>query len=239
MVLLGWARGNPSSWVLRSFPSVRAKPAILNGGEVSVNTRDLGQLISFEEIFVERGYDMSLVNFVPDHVFDCGGHVGYFSAVAHAAFPQTKIDVFEPNPANIPWLSSNLGNLGEKATLHQAAVSSYDGSCHFDAEVSNGGHLDGSGHSGIEVMVKDLARCLRDSDGSALLMKMDIEGEEERLLPHILPVLPRKCSVFLETHGGAESRDHLVSLLKSAGFEVNIIRDRDRYSDLHASRFAA
>src|SRR5262245_40584855 len=79
LALLGWARGNPSSVIHRPFRSVAVKPSILCGGRVTVNIRDLGQLVSFEEIFVERTYDLSLVPFVPKHIFDCGAHVGYFT----------------------------------------------------------------------------------------------------------------------------------------------------------------
>jgi FkbM family methyltransferase len=202
LALLGWARGNPSSIIQRSFPAVSVKPSPLRGGTVTVNSRDLGQLISFQEIFVDHAYDLSLVPFVPNYIVDCGGHVGYFSALAGAAYPQAKLVVFEPNPMNLAWLRGNISALGEQVLLHEAAVSNFDGFRCFDAEFSNSGCLNKEGNRlGYEVAVKDLAK-------------------------------------FFETHDGAGPREHLVTLLKDAGFSVTLLRERGDFADLFAVRCA-
>lgn len=232
LALLGWARGNPSSLAARMTGSARVRPSQLKGAAVTVSTRDIGQLISFEELFVERAYDMSLPPFTPDEIIDCGGHVGFFTAIARAAFPQAKLAVFEPNPSNLPWLRGNVPTV----TLHEAAVSDHDGTCRFDAEVSNGGRIGGDGSGGCEVRVVDLARHLPAAPDTRLLLKMDIEGEEKRLLLHILPALPRLCFIFLETHDGPVERDKLAHALEAAGFKVTLLRERGAFSDLCAER---
>jgi FkbM family methyltransferase len=236
LALLGWARGNPSSTLSRRYPTVTLRPAALREGVLIVSTRDLGQLVSFEEIFVERAYDLSRVPFTPTHVVDCGGHVGFFSALAGAAYPHVPIVIFEPNPDNVPWLRRNLAALGNRLTVHVAAVSTYDGTSRFTAEVSNGGHLDKSESAGVEVPVMNLANCLPAGDDVALLLKMDIEGEEKRLLPHVLPALPHRCAIFLETHDGLTVHEHLTARLMDAGFRVTALRERGEYADVLALR---
>ena len=239
LALLGWARSNPSSIIHRPFPTVAVKPSILRGGRVTVSSRDLGQLVSFEEIFVQHTYDLSLVPFVPKQILDCGGHVGYFTAIAGAAYPQAKLAIFEPNPANLPWLKSNIAGLRNRVLLHEVAVSNYDGTCRFDAEISSGGHLNEGCDSGLEVTVKDLTKWLSASADAPLLLKIDVEGEEKRLLPHVVAQLPQQCFIFFETHDGAAPREHLVTLLKEAGFHVTQLRERGDYTDLFAVRCAS
>lgn len=239
LAILGWVRGNPSSVLSCCYPTISLRFAALQGGALTVSTQDLGQLISFEEIFVERVYDLSRVPFAPTHVIDCGGHVGFFSALARTTYPEVPIMIFEPNPDNIPWLQCNLAALGNRITVHIAAVSTYDGTSRFTADASNGGRLEKSEIAGTEVRVMDLAKCVPSGNDIALLLKVDIEGEEKHLVPHVLPALPHRCAIFLETHDGATIREYLIARLVDSGFRVTEIRDRGDYADIFAVRGVA
>lgn len=239
LAVLGWARDNPSSAICRWFPAIRVWPAALRGQAVTVNPTDLGQLISFEEIFVESVYELSRVPFTPTAIVDCGAHVGFFSVLGLSTYPQVPVTVFEPNPVNLGPLRRNLAAFGGQAFIHAAAVSTHDGSQRFSAVESNAGRLAEPGESGTEVPVIDLTRFVSGDSGSALLVKIDIEGEERRLVPHVLPVLPRRCAVFLETHDGAESRNALIEQMVSHGFAVSELRVREPYADLFALREGA
>ena len=44
----------------------------MRGASLWVSTSDLGQLISYEEIFVRKNYDLRLVPFMPKLIIDCG-----------------------------------------------------------------------------------------------------------------------------------------------------------------------
>jgi len=235
LAVLGWARDNPSSSVAtRGVVSV--KPNALHGARLTIDPSDLGQLISFEEVFVERAYDLQLVPFTPALIIDCGAHAGFFSTLAASRFKGVPLVAFEPNPANLPILRENLSN-APAATVFDAAVSTSMGTARFSAAVSNGGRIV-AGNDGVEVRMIDLRQQL-PPQGTPLLLKMDIEGEEMRLLPHVITALPRRCAVFLETHDGTASRQQLATALSTAGFSVTTLRERGQFADLFAVRSAA
>ena len=233
LAILGWARGNPSGWLPHRAGAMRVGPAALHGRTVIVDATDLGHLISYEEIFVLNTYDLGLVPFEPRLIVDCGAHAGFFAALAAAAFPHTPIVAFEPNPANIRWLRQNLD--GDRCTVHDAAVSIADGHGQFAAGASNAGRL--TPDAGTPVRVVDLRGQLASLPD--LLLKLDVEGEEVRLVPHVLPVLPARCALFIETHHGLQARQLLSSVLSEAGFAVTQVREREPYADLFALRTAA
>ena len=244
LAVLGLARDNPFGGkglvgkVLGGlFRTVTVRPALLRGHAVSIDSHDLGQLVSFEEIFVEQVYDLARVPFAPQVVLDCGAHVGLFSVLAGAAYPTAKLIAYEPNPENLPWLGRNLLPLGARVSFKEAAASTYAGRRRFVSEFSNTGHLqDGTG-DGVEVNVLDFADELKAVHGQALLLKMDIEGEEERLLPHIVCVLPQECALFLETHHGPEKRAQTETFLEEHGFRTSVLRERADFADLLALRY--
>lgn len=235
LALLGWARDNPSSVVGRWFPTLRVRPAVLRGQTVTVSATDLGQLMSFEEVFVESVYDLGRVPFTPAVVLDCGAHVGFFSVLARSTYLQVPLIVFEPNPENLGPLRRNLST-GGQVSIHAAAVSTRDGTCRFSATASNAGRIAESDVAGMEVAVLDLSAFVSGDPGAALLIKIDIEGEERRLLPHVLPLLPRRCALFLETHDGPEAREATVRLLEAADFGITRVRERGAFADLVAIR---
>lgn len=235
LALLGWARDNPSNVVGRWFPTIRVRPAVLRGQAVTVSATDLGQLMSFEEVFVESVYDLGRVPFTPTAIFDCGAHVGFFSVLARSTYPRVPLIVFEPNPENLGPLRRNLST-GSQVSIHAAAVSTRDGTCRFSATASNAGRIEESDAAGMEVAMLDFSAFVAGDPGAALLIKIDIEGEEWRLVPHLLPVLPRQCAVFVETHHGMASREALVEQLASYGFAVSRLRVREPYADLFAVR---
>lgn len=236
LALLGWARDNPSSVAGRWCPAMRVRPTLLRGVAVTVSARDLGQLMSFEEIFVEQVYDLNRVPFTPTAVFDCGSHVGFFAVLAGSTYARVPLTIFEPNPDNVDWLQRNLAPLEGRMLIHIAAVTTRDGTSRFAAAASNTGALQDAGSAGLEAGVMDLAALIPRDPEAALLIKMDVEGEERRLIPHVLPVLPWRCALFLETHDGPAACDSIVGLLNDAGFAVTRLRERGPFTDLFALR---
>ncbi len=231
--LLGWSRGNPSGWLPTRVGAVRVSPTALHGRTVVVDVTDLGHLVSFEEIFVLKAYDLGRVPFQPHVIVDCGAHAGFFAALAAAAFPHAPIVAFEPNPVNVTWLRQNLES--HRATVHDAAVSIANRHGNFTASDSNAGRL--TAGAGSPVRVVDLRQQLPSLPD--LLLKMDVEGEEAKLLPHVLSVLPARCALFIETHHGPAARQQLSAALAAAGFAVTQVREREPYADLFALRSAA
>jgi hypothetical protein len=83
----------------------------------------------------------------------------------------------------------------------------------------------------ISVRTLDLGGYMATVQPRRLLLKLDVEGAEEKLLPVIADVLPQDCVIFLETHHGEESWRRLSKLLRGRGFAVSPTRQRDVYTD--------
>jgi len=204
-------------------PRVRAA----GGSRIGLDLRDAGDLMVFEEIFVDLVYPLNLVPFVPDTIVDCGACAGFFTLLAHARFPDARMHAFEPEPKNLERLRRNFALNGLAAEVHAAAVGLADGTASFSG-AGFGGHLGAAVQGAIEVRVAGLPQFLRSCGTQKLLLKMDIEGAEAQLLPAIVPLLPRTTALFLETHHPEEEcRRYLQPLLDAGAIHSEIRRRHD------------
>jgi FkbM family methyltransferase len=203
----------------------------MGGASIQLDTADLGQLLSFEEICVDSAYDLSLVPFAPDVVLDCGAHVGLFSMLALHRFPKARLVAFEPNPRNAEQLRSHLLAYGTRAEVREVAVSVYSGESQFTSDQSNSGHLVDLPRGGWTVTVEDLPAFVAALGNARQLIKLDVEGEELRIIPALAPCLAVNAVIFFETHGAVHAWQLAVDILRRAGFVVTCLRDRGQYRD--------
>lgn len=240
MAIAGYARGHTfdspgliSHFGRTFFPCIEARPTVLGGLTVALNPSDLSHLAVAEEIFVEGVYDLSVVPFVPNVVLDCGAHIGMFTLLAASKFPSARLIAFEPEPSNYEWLERNIRLNGLNAELLPAAISDQDGRATFAAGLGCGSRLvQGSGDGRhVEVQTVNLARFIRTLETNRLLLKLDVEGAEEWVLPSMLEALPKCCAIFVETHRGQDGWDHAKRCLETNGFAVSVSRDRGPYVD--------
>ena len=244
--IIGYARGHtfgPHGVISRAgqrlFPEIAVRPQLLGGQTIYLDPSDLSQLVVFDEVFVQRVYDLDLVPFRPDLIMDCGAHVGAFTLLAGARFPESELIAFEPDPANFLWLKkqADVNQLGIQ--LVQAAVSISDGEAQFLAGRGCGGslvELPSVSTEAVVVRTVDLAAYLSKHPCASLLIKLDIEGAERMVLPRIVSVLPTECCLFFETHDGERGWIDVSALLKKHGFTVQVTRRRDVYVDGFAIR---
>jgi FkbM family methyltransferase len=204
---------------------------MLQGGFIRLDTSDIGQLVSYEEIMVDCCYDLNLIPFTPDLVLDCGAHIGLFTRLAAARYSGARLLAFEPHPGNCELLRPQFAELGGRATLHQAAVSVEEGERWFSANCSNTGRLGRPAEEGWRVRVSDLRQVIVSECTGSLLLKVDVEGEELRIIPAVASMLPKQCAVFFEIHHGDESWTAVTSSLKKAGFEIRLLRQRSAFRD--------
>jgi hypothetical protein len=54
------------------------------------------------------------------------------------------------------------------------------------------------------------------------LLKIDIEGEEMRLIPQLVDLLPPESAVFFETHAGESAWNSIGKLFTDRGFTVSL-----------------
>lgn len=242
LVLLGFARGHPfgSDDVIarlgRLFgQSIVIRPRNLRGLRAVINPRDLGHLISLEEVLVDCCYDLALVPFQPEVIYDCGAHIGLFSLLAASRYPEAQIVAIEPDPTNIEFIKAQAGINSVSIIIEDAAVSLHDGEGWFKSECSNSGSLqianERNANGSVRVRTVKLHSLIRGSALNGLLLKLDIEGEELNILPELIPVLPIQCAIFFEVHGGQVTWDEFSSRLKTAGFQVRQTRARYPFAD--------
>jgi FkbM family methyltransferase len=246
LVIVGVARDNPfghtgiwSSMLGRWFGVIKVRTSITDGEFALIDTHDLGQLISCEEVLIERAYDLSVVPFRPDLIVDCGAHTGLFSLIAGLRYSSAEMIAFEPNPRNFCMAQQQLARFGTRIRLVEAAVSTENGEAWFRSEESNTGFITDTcyGHE-QRVRLVNLLDEAPNWSGRRLLLKMDIEGGEQEVLPHVIHSLslPSQCALFFEIHGGQSAWHELSNLASRAGFQVHQTRKRDPFADGFALR---
>jgi FkbM family methyltransferase len=241
LMVVGYARGHTFSGagpISRAgrilFPEIAISPSLLSGLTLHLDPSDLSQLVVAEEILLEQVYDLNRVLFVPDVILDCGAHTGMFTVLAASKFPNSKLISFEPDPANYRWLETQKRTNHLRVDLLRAAVSTADGEALFEAGRGCGSALTANSSftsDAITVKTLDLSKYIEMLSCERLLLKLDVEGAEEQLLPKIVNVLPADCFLFLETHGGEESWMKSSRLLERHGFAVTVTRRREIYTD--------
>jgi FkbM family methyltransferase len=223
----------------RLFPVLKVRTDRLDHVAAFMNPADPSHLVIFDEVVAENVYDLSLVPFVPDRIIDCGGHIGFFTARAAGRFPGVPIITFEPMPKNADLLEAMVRGNKLNGEVRRAAVSDRDGSVQFYERISFGGSMTsevGGVVASHDVPLVNLIKLVDEIAAPSLLIKLDIEGEEENLLPKLIPHLPRQTAVFFETHTSDRGWDLIAAALIAAGFDVRLLRTREPFRDGFALR---
>lgn len=156
-------------------------------------------------------------------ILDCGANIGYTSLWYKRLYPAARIVAFEPDPVFSEMLRRNLARNGAgDVEVVEAAAWISDGHAPWLSIGVDGSRLGGAdGEARCTVATVDLRRYLtRD----VALLKLDVEGAEFDLVPHLAPSLGRVAQVLVECHlldQRAYSRlSGVLHALQSAGFRV-------------------
>jgi FkbM family methyltransferase len=233
---------HPTSFWHRMKPFIHLKMAAFKGKRIVLNTANFSHFIIADEFIYNPIYDLSRIKFQPEIIMDCGAHIGLFTVLAASNFPDAPIISFEPLPENIAMFKRQVAlNRFSNVKLEEAAVSTKDGDTTFHiADASFGGSLQettvqGQQQNLLPVKIKDLKTYIKKYPNKKLLLKMDIEGEEENIFPDVLSLLPAVCAIFFETHS-ENGKINIHNMLRANGFNVEEIRTVDQYADHFASR---
>ena len=117
-------------------------------------------------------------------------------------------------------MQSNFNLNSVSIDAYCAAVSSFDGRSFLSGSGCGGtiGCVDAERSQ--SVAVTDLLAFLVDISPQALLLKIDIEGEERELLPLLIPRLPKTCALFFEWHHKESAFGDIEASLSEQGFSV-------------------
>ncbi|MBU6323932.1 MAG: FkbM family methyltransferase [Bacteroidetes bacterium] len=178
----------------------------------------------YHEIMVRKAYHFP--SSIPEPViYDCGSNVGLSLFSYRMQHPHSRLVAFEPDPKVYALLEKNIrANHLSPVELFQAAVWKNNGFMNFNSEGADGGAL-GSGT--LEVRTIDLGQMLH-AEQRVDFLKMDIEGAERIVLPHIRPHLHKIKHMFIEYHSFPNEPQELhriLQILSEEGFTYYLETD--------------
>jgi FkbM family methyltransferase len=193
--------------------------------------RLLGELIHL----TERRKWIESANF--STIIDVGGFIGSFSYAIHTLLPKAKIYAFEPNPETYPKLIQNLKNIQEFQAFN-TALGDTNGYVDFfanefsasssllpteDLLIKNYPYTVNTNKTQVKISKLD------DFSTSMILvsptlLKIDVQGFEEKVLAGGLETLKKVDVIILEIsyqslYKGQSTFDKVYKLLTGLGFE--------------------
>lgn len=190
------------------------------------NPLDPVELIVVDELLFGELY---VVRKSVDVLIDCGAFRGISTIYLQDQLGAGTVLAFEPQGENFFILQRRLQDLPGAIRCENCAVGDEDKQVFFSGH-GVGGAVGKEGASIGQVRLADAGEIAR---ADSLLLKMDVEGSEEMILPDILPHLPQRCVIWVETHFDEDRARELLAPYGAAGFEISMIRSRpDPESDV-------
>lgn len=125
-------------------------------------------------------------------ILDIGANIGVASLFFLATAPHAVVHAYEPDRRNLERLRRNTAPLAARLQVHEDAVSDFEGVATFQSEPTGryGSLADDAAQPGVKVQVRDIRRIVDDllaEHGRIDVLKVDIEGHEERVLAALEP----------------------------------------------------
>lgn len=181
-----------------------------------------GDIRMFYEIFLEQVYQLAS-DFKLQYpvIIDAGANIGLSALYFNRRFPSAKIFCLEPSAANCQVLRLNLQQLiaQQQVVVAQMAIADKEGRMGFDqtGEAFNAA-LNESGRETVDAISMN-----RLMDNYRLekvgLLKMDIEGAEEKVFAGNLSWLDNVEAILIELHGKVREKE-ITRLLVERGFTL-------------------
>lgn len=157
-------------------------------------------VLTVNEIFCREDYPAEPEDKI---VVDFGSNIGISAAYFLSRGPDVRAYLFEPLPANIERLQTNLAGFRDRYTLEPVAVGPVEGEVEFGWEETGryGGVGVATGHT-IKVPSRDSTKLLEDvisRHGQIDVLKVDIEGLEDAVITGIPDPLARQIrKIYVE-----------------------------------------
>ncbi len=170
----------------------------------------------YHEIFGEEVYNFSTKSSSP-FIIDVGANIGLASLFFKKVYPDSEILAFEADPEIAAYFEKNMAinNKNNNVTLIQKAVWNKKTNVIFHKEGSWGGSIiNDHGKGNVEVETVILSQYInKDVD----LLKLDIEGDEDKIIEEIQDNLHFIKNIALEFHSFADRPQRLQELLSVLG----------------------
>ena len=187
---------------------------------------DSASLASSIDVLVQRGWnDFRTKNEAP-RILDCGANVGVSVLNYLRKHPRASITAFEPDPAVARTLRRNLSVNGalDVRVLEAAVWTETTRASFLPDPGGDGGRIIAQEEQGSSLTVECVD--LRDYLVEPVdLLKVDLEGAEFQIIPHVADHLALVKNVVVECH--ISNRDvkpfaRLLEVLAQAGFSVSV-----------------
>ncbi len=158
-------------------------------------------------------------------ILDCGANIGISVLNYKRMYPEARITAIEPDPDIVRVLRRNLQvNGAEDVEITEAAVWKENGKTGFFSEGTDGSRIVTGSDITANTTVKtiDLADCIAEPVD---MLKIDVEGAEFEVIPHIEEKLSLVAQMVVECHIDNSKTGQfgkLLRVLSSVGFSVAV-----------------
>ncbi|MES2285133.1 MAG: FkbM family methyltransferase [Bacteroidota bacterium] len=203
-----------------------------NGHKFSV--ADMKSFVwQYYEIFVNQFYSFN-ANSENPVIYDCGANIGTSVLFFANSYPKAKIVAFEASPYIYGILKKNIDNNNIKnVVLNQKAVWTKNEELEFSDEGGDSGSIYSIANTKkVKVQAIDFLEAL-NKEAKIDMLKMDIEGAENDVIPHIASALYKVDRMFIEYHSfnnGEQRLDEILLLLRKNKFRYYIRHVNNRKS---------
>lgn len=178
------------------------------------------------EVLLQRIYDLA-GPIDGGLVVDAGANTGLFSLVASQS--ADKVVAIEPDPDNYRTLTANLArNEIENVEAINAALWTHGGEVAFSTgqHVTDGAVTERGGETVQSITLDSIVA----EHGAIDLLKLDIEGAEEKVIPSSRAIAAAR-RIVAELHLSRPGQEaEMVAALEGRGFTVAIVPARDLYT---------
>lgn len=201
-------------------------------GEITMKYKEMGainslDLFGLDELLIFAFYWENKRNY--QNVYDIGANIGLHSILMSKC--GWKVNSFEPDPETIKTFEENISlNKALNITINQMAVSNYNGSAEFTRVLGNttGSHLTGAKENPYGeldkflVDVRDIKEIMSDAD----FIKLDVEGEEGKIITSTMNDSWKNCDMMLEV-GSFANAEHIFQHLNNQN--VNMFSQKNNW----------
>lgn len=179
-------------------------------------------------ILLTGQFDRSIVQVLLDNaraddvLLDIGANVGYVSACFLARVENSTVVCVEPQPGIVDLLRLNMAKFGDRAHIHQVALSDTSGELRFEINIRNRGASKIS-REGTSVVPAVIAADLLCTLSRVDLIKIDVEGHElpifKSIEEELIRLRPR--AILFEDQTGAAAPDGAIgTILSRVGYDI-------------------